>query len=215
MIRHVHWRKAAIAITLALAFLLTVLFVSTLGVSYYRRWQASRLLAAVRQFHPGTTTEGQARTALKPFTGYEPTVAEQGGVRSVNEMEFAIANFPPFPSTLFSVRIAFVDGLVGEIHLVEMQVDHPGYPHPNAASVTIDSNRLHPSPADFRGYSERPQSTGSVDGQGHWTSFECCHARFIKLDERATSTQLSQSLNFQLHCLTSFLRCKDDRQILP
>jgi hypothetical protein len=34
-------------------------------------------------------------------------------------------------------------------------------------------------------------------------------------DGRPIPVQFSQSLNFQLHYLTSFLRCKDDRQILP
>jgi hypothetical protein len=64
-------RKAAIAISLSIAFLPLIFLGSKLGVSYYRRWQASKLLAAVRQFHPGTTTEVQVRTSLNPFTGYE------------------------------------------------------------------------------------------------------------------------------------------------
>lgn len=113
--------------------------------------------------------------------------------------------------------------LLAEIHITEMQEDRPGYPHPNAASVSIRSTRRDPlprspfglPPADFNGYSVSSRSTGSVDQKGNWTSFSCCHARHINIDERATPAQLSQSLNFQLHCLTSFLRCKDDRQILP
>jgi hypothetical protein len=215
MIRRIPWRTAAISISLTLAFLLTALLTTTLGVSYYRRWQASKLLAVVRQFHPGTTTEDQARNALEPFAGYEPKDAEKPDARRDDELYFDITNLPPLRWTLFSVRIAFTEGLVSEIHLVEMQVDHSGYPHPNSASVSIYSNRLRSSPADFNGYSEYSRSTGSVDSQGKWTGFECCHARFIKLDERATPAQLSASFNIQLHCMTSFVRCKDDRQILP
>ncbi len=210
MTRHIHMRKAAIAISLSIAFLLLIFFGSKLGVSYYRRWQASKLLAVVRQFHPGTTTEAEVRTALKPFAGYELEAD-----RSSNDIDYAFENSPPLPWTRFSVSIEFVNGLVAEIHLLEMQVDHPGYPHPNSASVTIYSNRLCPLPTDFVGYSDGSHSTSGVDSQGHWTGFECCHARTIRLDERASQTPFSRSLNFQLHCMTSFLRCKDDRQILP
>lgn len=208
-------RKVAIAISLAFAFFLTVFLGSKLGVSYYSRCQASKLLAVVRQFHPGTTTEAQVRTALKPFAGYELESERQPNDRGFNGVDFAFENSPPLPWTRFSVHIDFVEGLVAEINLSEMQVDHRGYPHPNGASVTIYSNRLHSLPADFSGYSEASHSTGSLDPQGNWTGFKCCYERFIRLDERATPAQLSQSLNFQLHCLTSFLPCKDDRQILP
>jgi hypothetical protein len=203
------------AICLALVFLLSIFFGSKLGVSYYRRWKASKLLAVIRQFHPGTTTEAQVRTALKPFANYEMEADRQRDNRSNNEVDFAFENSPPLPWTRFFSRIDFVDGLVAEIYLSEMQVDHPGYPHPNGASVTIYSNRLHSLPADFSGYSEASHSTGGVDTRRNWTGFECCHERIVRLDERATPAQLSRSLNFQLHCLTSFLRCNDDRQILP
>jgi hypothetical protein len=186
-----------------------------LSVSYYRRWQASKLLAVVCQFRPGTTTETQVRASLKPFAGYELEADRQLDVRSVSDIEYAFENSAPLPWTRFSVRIEFVNGLVAVIHLLEMQVDHPGYPHPNSASVTIYSSLLHPPPADFAGYSDGSSSTRGFDPQGHWTGFECCRARPIRLDERATQTQLSRSLNFQLHCMTSFLRCNDDRQILP
>ena len=208
MIRPVQIRKGAIVVCLVLAFVLVAFFGSRLGVSYYRRWQASRVLAVVRQFHPGTTTEAEARTALKPFARYE----EDSGV---NELGFVFENSPPLPWTRFSIYIDFLGGSVAEVHFTEMQVDHPGFPHPNSASVTIYSNRLRPLPADFNGYSESSRTTGGVDPQGNWTGFICCHARSIKLDERATPAQLSRSLNFRLSCMTSFVRCKDDRQILP
>jgi hypothetical protein len=208
-------RKAAIAISLAFSFLLTIFFATKLGVSYYRRWQASKLLRVVRSFHPGTTTEAQVRIALEPFVRYELKAERQGDAGSVNEVEYAIENSSPLPWTRFSVSIDFLDGLIAEINLTEMQVDHPGYPHPNSASVTIFSNRFNSLPTDFGGYSEASRSTGGVDPRGNWTGLECCHERFIRLDERAAPAQLSRSLNFQLHCLTSFLRCKDDRQILP
>jgi hypothetical protein len=211
--------RRAIAIGLAAVLLFVLSFGSLLSVSYYRRWQASRLLAVVRQFHPGTTTEVQARALLRPFTEYEDDSDQQ---RRANEVGFTFENSPEWhplrstlPWTLFTVRLDFVGGLVAQMNLTEMQVDHPGYPHPNSASVDIYSNRLRQLPASFVGYSDASHTTRGIDSQGRWTSFECCHARSIKLDERATPAQLSNALNFRLSCMTSFARCKDDRQILP
>lgn len=211
MIKSVQMRKAAVAIALVFAIIVTFSFVGELGLSYFRRYQASKLLAMVRQFHPGSTTEAQARHALKPFAGYE-TELNSGGSDTA---EFAIENARPFPWTLFSVRIDFASGLVSRIHLFEMQVDHAGYPHPNSASVIIYSDRFQPPPPDFGGYSDFSSSTRGVDSQGKWADFQCCHARSIKLDERATQTQLRGALNFRLSCMTSYVRCKNDRQILP
>jgi hypothetical protein len=201
-------QRTAIAVILAFVFLLACVLGSRLGVSHYRRWQASRVLGVVRQFHPGTTSEADALAALRPFVRYRTRTG-------VNDLEFAFENLAPLPWTRFSIDIHFVGGFVAEVHITEMQVDHPGSPHPNSASVTIYSNRLGPVPPDFNGYSEYSRSTGGVDGQGNWNGFECCHARFIRLDERATPAQMSRSLTFRLSCMTSFVRCKVDRQILP
>jgi hypothetical protein len=104
-----------------------------------------------------------------------------------------------------------------------MQEDIPGLIHPNGARVSILSTRLGALPknpygpldADFNGFSEHTQSTGGLNEKGTFNGFTCCHERFIQLDERASLAQRSQSLNFQLHCMTSFWRCKDDRAILP
>jgi hypothetical protein len=233
-------RKAATAISLALALLLAFPLASELVVSHYRRGQAAKLLAIVHGLHPGTTTEAQARAALKPFSRNEQESDRQGGeivVRQVNYQFFNSTEWIDFlayhlkflplrltlPWTMFEVDLDFVDGLLARVDIIEMQEDRPGFPHPNSASVSIYSNRLRtlqrnpygPTPDDFNGYSEYSRSTGSVDQNGKWTGFNCCHARFIKLDERANPNQLAQSFNFQLHCLTSFIRCKDDRQILP
>jgi hypothetical protein len=233
-------RKAATAISLSLIILLAIPLASDSVVSHYRRWQASKLLATVREFHPGTTTESQARAALKPFSRYQETSDRQRDGIVVSEIYYQFYNsagwtnslaydlrFLPFriklPWTRFAVNLEFVDGFLAEIHLSEMQEDQPGYIHPNAASVSILSTRLGalpkspygPLPADFSGYSEHSQDTRGLDEKRNLTGFICCYQRFIKLDERATPAQLSKSLNFQLHCLTSFLRCKDDRQILP
>jgi hypothetical protein len=233
-------RKAATVISLSLVILLAVPLASESVVSHYRRWQATKLLATVRGLHPGTTTEAQARAALKPFSRYEERSDQQREgivVRQVyyqfhnstewtNSLAYHLRFLPlriTLPWTLFTMHLDFVDGFLAEIHITEMQQDQPGYPHPNSASVSILSTRLGPlprspfgpPPADFNGYSEHSQSTGGVDQKGNWTGFNCCHARFVEMDERATPAQLSQSLNFQLHCLTSYLRCRDDRQILP
>ena len=233
-------RKATIAIGFALAFLLAIPLASQSVVSHYRRWRASKLLATLRGLHPGITTESQANAALIPFSSYEERSHRQRNGIAVNEIDYQFYNttewigslayhlsFFPFritlPLTLFTVHLDFVDGLLAEIHITEMQQDHIGYPHPNGAKVSIYSNRLGslprspygPLPADFNGYSEYSQSTGGTDEKGKWTGFSCCYERSIQVDERATPAQLSRSMNFQLHCLTSFLRCKNDRQILP
>jgi hypothetical protein len=228
-------QKAATFIGLASALLLAIPLASEVVVSRYRRWDASRLLSVIRELHPGTTTETQARVALMPFSAFSP---RKGTVLS--QLEYQIFNSPAWitslayhlrfipvrftlPWTLFEARVDFMGGLVARIDIVEMQEDRPGFPHPNSAFVSMLSNRtgqvarspLGGAPASFNGYWEYSQTTGETDRDGNLTSFSCCHARFIQLDERATPVQRSKSLNFQLHCLTSFLRCKDDRQILP
>jgi hypothetical protein len=233
-------RKAVTAISLGLVILLAIPIGCDSVVSHYRRWQASKLLATVRGLYPGTTTESQANADLKPFSRYEHRSESQHEGIIVHRTDYQLFNstgwtaslvyhlrFLPFritlPWTMFTVSVEFVDGSLVDIRVTEMQEDQPGYPHPNSASVSILSTRLGalprsafaPPPADFNGYSEYSRSTGELDENQKWTSFTCCHARFITLDERATPEQFSQSMNFQLHCLTSFLRCKDDRQILP
>jgi hypothetical protein len=212
-------RKVAIAISLALVFLLVLPLASDSVVSHYRRWQASKLLATVRELHPGTTTEAQARAALKPFSRYEERSDQQRDGTVVTQVEYQFYNstdwtsslryhlrFLPLritlPWTLFEINLDFVGGVLGKVRITEMQEDRPGFLHPNAASVSLLSNRLGrlgrsvygPLPADFNGYSEHSQSTGEVDQKGNWTGFSCCHTRSINLDERATPAQLSQSL---------------------
>lgn len=211
-------RTIVISASAALAIVLS--FVSLLSVTYYGRWEASSLLSVVRQFHPGTTNEVQARALLKPFAKYAVSSDQQNDPRNLAQYDFMnTAKWNPLrfvlPWTLVTVNIEFVSGRVARIDVTEMQADHPGYPHPNSASVSIFSSQLCPSPPGFNGYSEYSRSTGGVDERGSWTGFECCHARFVRLDERATHDQLSRSLNFRLSCMTSFIRCKDDRQILP
>jgi hypothetical protein len=211
--------RRTLAISASVVLVLLLSFGSLLSLSYYSRWQASRLLAVVRQLHPGTTTEAQSRALLKQFAEYEAK-SDPDAPRDL--VQYDLFNTPKWDPlrfilrwTLFTVNVRFTDGLVARIDIAEMQVDRPGMLHPNSASVSIYSHRLGMSPDDFSGYSEHYQSTGQVDSHGNWTSFECCYERFIKLDERATPAQLSRSLNFNLSCMTSFLRCKDDRQILP
>jgi hypothetical protein len=207
-----------IVISAFVALILVLASGSLLSVSYYRRWEASKLLAVVRQLHPGVTTEVQARALLTPF-------AQSGSGRQTDAHSFVQYQFSNtsgwnplqliLPWTLFEVNIEFAHGAVGRIDVTEMQEDHRGYPHPNSVSVSIYSSQLQPLPVDFKGFSEYSRSTGQVGTKGNWTGFECCHERFIKLDERATPVQLARSLNFRLSCMTSFIRCKDDRQILP
>jgi hypothetical protein len=233
-------KRVAICIGLISALLLVVPLASEVTVSHYRRWHASRLLSALREIRPGTTSEEEARAALMPFSAYEDGSATRRTGTVSNQLEYQFYNSPEWvnslayhlrfipiritlPWTMFEAHLDFIDGLVAGIHIVEMQEDQPGFPHPNSASVSLLSNRTEQIasspwgqvPENFNGYWEYSRSTGQEAQNGKFTSFSCCHARFITLDERATANQRSQSQNFQLHCMTSFLRCNDDRQILP
>lgn len=218
--------RRTIVISAGVTIVVALLFGSLLSVSYYRRWEASKLLGVVRQIHPGTTSEIQSRALLKPFAKFEFEFEFDPQAR--DSVEYWFLNSPDWdplrfalPWTLFKVRVEFVNGMVALVNVTEMQEDHPGYPHPNSASVRISSNRIRPPsavfdpPADFNGYRESSRHTSGVDSQDNRNGFECCHARFIWLDERATPDQLSRSLNFRLSCMTSFIRCKNDRQLLP
>ena len=225
-------------------FVLTGVFLATLVAlaaaillpAWQARHRAAALLAALRELHPGFTTEVQARALLMPLARYAESSAGahsqevsysfynmgQPGSIAGRVLPLAAALHVNLPWTLFEVAIRYQDGMLSEIHLVEMQEDFVGGPHPNSASTTILSTRFGqqlgyvPSlNSDFNGYSVYARSTGATDANGNWTGFSCCHARFVTLDERATPTQHTDSLNFQLHCLTSWRRCRDDRKILP
>lgn len=233
-------RKALVAIGVIFTLLLAFFLGSELIVSHYRRWQASRLLAEVREFHPGVTTEAQALSVLKPFSGYAVVSDRRRDTVVVHEVEYQLYNTPAWtasvathlrllplhvmlPCTLFIVDLEFAGGRLFSIHINEMQEDHPGYAHPNAAVVTITSRQFGALPESpfgrlplkFNGYSEHSQSTGRLDERGDLTAFSCCHERFIEMDERATPQQRKRALNFQLHCMTSIAQCKSDHEILP
>jgi hypothetical protein len=95
-------------------------------------WQAAKL-ATVRGFHPGTTTEAQARAALKPFTRYEERSDQQREGIVVRQVYYQFHNSPEWtnslayhlrflplritlPWTLFTVHLDFVDAFFAEIH---------------------------------------------------------------------------------------------------
>lgn len=217
-----------------------VLAATTLLPAWQARHRAATLLVALRELHPGVTTEAQARARLMPLARYAESFADQKADGHVKEVSYSFYNMGQsgsfagrvlpvtsalrvnLPWTLFEVAIRYQDGILSEIHIVEMQEDFVGGPHPNSASTTILSTRFGqqlryiPSlDSDFKGYAVYARSTGATDANGNWTGFSCCHARFVTLDERATPTQHADSLNFQLHCLTSWRRCRDYRKILP
>jgi len=233
-------RKLATAIGLSLAILLVVPLASETVVSYHRRYEASKLLAVVRRLRPAVTTQTQAQEQLKSFSRFEQVSDLRREGVAIHELDYEFLNgtnwsdslayhlrFVPFrltlPWTRFVVNLEFVNGMLAEIDVGEMQVDQPGYLHPNGASVLIVSSQLGALPgnpwgsldAGFNGYYEHSQQTAGLDEKGNFNGFTCCYERFIRLDDRASERQFSQSLNFQLRCLTSFLRCKNDREILP
>lgn len=203
--------RRVIAISVASALVLLLSWGGMLSVSYYRRWQAAKLLELVREFYPGETSEVQVRTQLRPFA---PNQVDDGYYLFENSPRWLPSQIA-FPWTLFMVHFGFDSGILAEIDVREVQEDQPGYSDPNSVSVSIYSNRLHTAPDNFSGYAETSQSTSRVNVQGRWVVLRCCDARSIRLDERATSAQRKRSLNFQLSCMTSFVRCNDDRQILP
>jgi hypothetical protein len=203
--------RRVIVTSVASALVLLLSWGGLLSASYHRRWQAAKLLELVREFHPGETSETRVRAQVRPFAPYQ-----------VDDGYYLFENSPrwlprqmAFPWTLFMVHFGFDSGILAEIDVKEIQEDQPGYSDPNSVSVSIYSNRLHTAPDIFSGYSEIAQPTSRVNVQGRWVVLRCSDARSIRLDERATSAQRERSLNFQLSCMTSFVRCKDDRQILP
>jgi hypothetical protein len=226
-------RKAAKITTVAAAAVLLLSFADAIVTANRSRYEASRLLEVVRGLHPGFTTEVQAQEALKPFSAYGEKYKSQQSAVTPDGITYELYNVPSsiapvidpirlFPFrilytwTRFSADFRFNNGYLSEINVVEMQEDHPGYPHPNTATVRMISSKLAPphSP-DFAGYSEFSTSTGGLDQKGNLTDFTCCYRRRIEMDERATADQVAHALNFRLSCISSFVRCKNDREILP
>ncbi len=151
-------KKTAICIGLISALFFAVPLASEGVVSHYRRWQASKLLSTLRQIRPGMTSEEEARTMLVPFSAYEDGSATQRKGTISRQLEYQFYNSPEWvsllayhlrfipvrftlPWTLFEAHIDFINGLVAGIHIVEMQEDQPGFPHPNSASVSLLSSR--------------------------------------------------------------------------
>jgi hypothetical protein len=216
-------RKAAILSAIVFALMIALVFNFESAIRYYRRSQAEDLLATVRTLHPGIT-QAQTIQTLIPFARWKETENDEEIYFSLDNnptlIPASLQNVPHLPLTppwtMFTAEFRFYLSRLAEIRITEMQQDHPGYPHPNSASTRIHSFAFIETHMDDQvPYSSNSQTTGGVDERGNWTNFKCCYERFIMLDERATPAQFTESLNFQLHCLTSFRPCKDDRAILP
>lgn len=233
-------RRPFITLTAVLVAVIVIFAAAILIPAWQARYHASRLLICLFDLHPGITTEAHARAQLKPLSRYELSFAGHDRGTQFQEVSYAFYNISEpaskvadvlplalaqrltLPWTAFKATVRYQDGLLSNVHILEMQEDIPGGPHPNSASTSILSTRfgqqihyMPPVPSGFNGYSVYTRNTSGVDANGNSTGFNCCYARFITLDERATPVQLADSLNFQLRCLTSWRRCKDDRQILP
>jgi hypothetical protein len=236
-------RRIIVVACIVLVVLISIPVASIAFTAWRARWQASRLLGCVRLLHPGTTTEAQAREILKPLAKYEVRYEQRRGKPDpIQASGYAFQNAPswqrvfgiifpdswiphlPIPRwTRFSADIDYSDGLVAEVNVEEMQADDSGGPHPDSASVEIRSTHFEDNennssfwgrlPQNFTGYSLYARNTGTLDSNGNLTSFRCCDEEFITLDERATPSQLADSLNFQLSCLTSLFRCNVPRKI--
>src|ERR1700722_8975503 len=101
-------RKAATVISLSLVILLAVPLASDSVVRHYRRWQASKLLATVRGLHPGTTTEAQARAALKPFSRYEEISNRQHEGKVDSVIEYRVFNTTEWIFSLANHLMRFI-----------------------------------------------------------------------------------------------------------
>lgn len=160
--------------------------------------------------HSGTKNE-QVNCAFDNFTPWMG--------RALGALPVSWASRLTLPGAVFEATVSYQNGVVGELHIVEMQQDIPGHASPQFGLnhhflVWSWSNGALRADTGFSGYSTYSRSTGQVSADGKLTSFSCCHQRWVMLDERATPTQLSDSLNFHVQCLTSWRRCKDDREIL-
>ncbi len=227
---------ATVLITLLVLSLLPILSIAS--TAWYRRYQASRLLACISQLHPGVTTQAQAREALRPFSKYETQYDQPGQDKPIQVAQYDFYNYPMWtskvmthlpdswikhlmflPWTLFTTNIRYRDGLVAELDLRETQQEHPGYPHPIAASVQMLSTHFETQnghlPDDFSGFSVHNLASQEFDEKGNPIGPECCGRQYVTLDERASQEQRFQSLNFQLHCLTSIHHCNEVRKIRP
>jgi hypothetical protein len=219
-------------ILLVVFLLVAFLFASEMSVAWYRRWQASRILACVKRMRPGVTTEAQAESELDTFSAYDAGLLRDRtgyGFYNGTEWLWTLASHLPMPLaerltlpwTFFSVQVGYRDGLVAEIRISEMQDDLAWIARPNSAMVEVLWSRVEgerqvaPVNRDFNGYSVFSRSGVAVNKNGKPTGVECCRERFITLDERATTQQLAESEDFQLQCMTSFRHCSSDRDILP
>ncbi len=218
--------------------LLTLCFpfvASIYAMPWYERWQATRILARVRQFEPGETTEVQARESLKSLSKRE--IKYTSGEQTVSQYDFPylaewqnkiLKSLPEswrqqldrHHWTLFTVNVRYLQGFLAELHATEMQEVQPGEVHPCAASVSILSTRLEPRstarfPDGFEGFSATTTNTQRVDQHGIPIGPEIDPRERIVLDERASPQQRAQALDFQLHCLTSIAPCNEVHKILP
>jgi len=222
-------RRAALLFVLISVLLSAAFATAILGTAWSQQRRASRLLAVVKELRPGSTTEHQAREALKPFSRYEIVYEQSRPDKPLKTAQYEFLNVPPWrvgmlPLTFlrwtrFAVDITYRHGMVTQLTVGEMQEEHLGYPHPDAATVRIysvhDEAGTKLLPDEFNGYSLHLQETGGVDENGHWSGFKCCEQVFNQLDERATPEQRSQALNFNLSCFSSIRPCDEPRKIRP
>ena len=235
---HSRFIKTIATVFFALLVLFLLTFASISATSWYSRWQASRLLACLNRFHPGATTEAQAREALKPFSKYETRYEQPEQDKPIEVAQYDIYNSPRWagklsahlpdswerhrlflPWTLFAVSVRYRDGTLADLDIHEMQQENPGDPHPYAASVLILATRFEKEngrvPDDFTGYSAFTVHSQQFDRDNKPVEPERFGREYITLDERASQEQRSLSLNFQLHCLTSIHPCNEIRKIRP
>jgi len=212
--------RKLVAIIFGVLLALPICFVSSLNVSnFYARWQAGRLLKALRTMQPGVTSEKEYMAALSSFRWEGQALRESDGSKEfevkgslyiMNDPECRPWNYSwcealegrliPY-GTDFGVVPTFANGVLNEISFREMQI-HPI--HCCEASATRHAvvwKGREFSPRPFNGYS-LTYADSSV-----WNVS-------VDLDQRASPEQLERALDFDFRCFTRLQPCEEAKDFL-
>jgi len=216
-------KTATVTVLCVLAGLPIICSLALYTTAWYHRWNAERLLAAVKNLHVGVTTQAEYERAIHPFVSAAYVIRNGEtnqplpgayGIATLPEWMFASTTHLPDPiqaalgkwavieGTLFSVIPTFKDGKLMAIRIAEEQ----GSGHPFGGFVTIHAGQVqHLFPYDlepFSGYSARRLMSDRVI------------YTHVDMDDRATPEERRRALDFRFTCFTAFRPCSDGRQLI-
>lgn len=223
------WKKVVAGVLLVVVGV-PLLFAGVLyGCEWNYRWRAGQLLAAVRSFKPGVTTQAEYMDAVLPLQGHFFQVTEGNGTSmAALPGAYSVGNRPEWaeklagdwisnglwlgdraifaPETSFAVMPHFEGAMLADLRLKEEQGDG----HPIGAFVTLTARRY-----------EKPLGAGWADynagysmQQMDWKPGGAVWEYHVSLDERASQAELNQALDFRFRCFTDFTGCGDARKYL-